>query len=117
MDETCGEVLVDRGGTACDGYVTLTGSGARLVQSRVDSIGDERECRAAPHRQRVAWMVGEHEYGGMVGRVITPPALPVKVPFVANRSEHVPAHHVGAGRGDLVDLGLVLIGGVEHPHV
>jgi hypothetical protein len=45
MDETCGEVLVDRGGTARDGYVTLTGSGARLVQSRVDSVGDERECR------------------------------------------------------------------------
>ena len=45
MDATCGEVLVDRGSTACDGYVTLTGSGARLVQSRVDSIGDERKCR------------------------------------------------------------------------
>ena len=38
IDETCGEVLVDGGRTACDGYVTLTGSGARLVQSSVDSI-------------------------------------------------------------------------------
>lgn len=48
MDQASGQELVDRGSAACDGDVTLTGSGARLVQSRADSIRDERERGSAP---------------------------------------------------------------------
>src|SRR4029453_15382251 len=82
-----------------------------------EAVGDEPEGGAALHRQRRAGVVGEHEHGGVVGRVLAPPAPPAEIPVVADRSEHVAAHHERPSSHDPVDLGLVLIGGVEHPGV
>jgi hypothetical protein len=62
-------------------------------------------------------VVGEHEHGAVVGRVLAPSAPPAGIPVAADRSEHVAAHHERAGGHDPVDLGLVLVGGVEHPGV
>jgi hypothetical protein len=55
-------------------------------------------------------VVGEHEHGAVVGRVLAPSAPPAGIPVAADRSEHVAAHHERAGGHDPVDLGLVLVG-------
>ena len=49
MDATCGEVLVDRGGAACDGYVTLTPAAAR-AWSRAELIPSVTKVNVVPPR-------------------------------------------------------------------
>src|SRR5919199_1774412 len=64
----------------------------------VEAVGDEVEARAAFHLNRVVGVVGEHEDGGVVGRLLAPPSAPVLVPLAADRPEHVAAHDVGPAR-------------------
>ena len=48
------------------------------------------------HRDRLAGMVGEHEHGVVVRRVLTPPSPPGAVtPVAPDGSEHVAAHDRG----------------------
>jgi hypothetical protein len=61
--------------------------------------------------------MGEHENLGVVRRILTPPPVPRPVPLAPHRAEHVPAHDVRPGRRDLVELGPVLVGVLEHPGV
>ena len=71
IDEAGGQVLVDRGGAAGDGHVAISRRRARLLQSGVDAVGDEREggppCIVSGSR---GWWVSTNA-GGMVGRVLT----------------------------------------------
>src|SRR5204862_5891718 len=70
----------------------------RLFERGLDSVGDEVEGRPSLHLHRITRVMGEHEHGVVVGRVVTPPARPLLVApgTTAGRAEHVPAHHAGA---------------------
>src|SRR5262249_50010709 len=81
VDETGGEVLVDRGGSAGDGDVALSGGLAGLIEGRPDPVGHEGERRAALHRQRLAQVVGEYEHTCGGRRGFTPPTLPAVGPY------------------------------------
>jgi hypothetical protein len=105
--------------------------GARLLERRLDAVGDEVEGRAALHRQRVAGVVGEDEDIGVERRLVAPPALPRLLPGARAAAEHVAAHDDGAdalgtgGGGVRVDprfAALVAVrctpaGGLQHPVV
>src|SRR5262249_22396068 len=67
-------------------------------------------------------MVGEHENGGVIRRVIAPPALPAVVrPGSSHRPEHVAAHDPGsdvvepACREIVVDPGRATVASVHLP--
>jgi hypothetical protein len=60
-------------------------------------------------------MVGQDEDRPVIGRLVAPPALPLQVPVVAARAEHVAAHDEGSGRRDALDLRGVRLGLLEHP--
>src|SRR5262249_30764751 len=102
-----------------------------LLQGLVE-ITDEAELRAALHGNRLARMMRKHEHGDVIGRVVTPPPLPLVVgPRPAHRPEHVAAEDPGAdvleaaphefvvdaGRalGRLVATHLPKCAGREHP--
>jgi hypothetical protein len=74
-----------------------SGDGYRPLERDLDAVCDEVEGGAALHLERLARVVGEHEDGRVVRRILTPPALPVLVsPRPADRPEHVAAHDGGA---------------------
>src|SRR5206468_3852845 len=98
-----------------DPHVTRAGCGGRLLESRVDSAGDESELGSARHRERWAWMMGEHENRSVIGRLFSPPASPALVrPWAANRTEHVSPEDPRADPGHallrdlVVDAGLAI---------
>ena len=62
-------------------------------------------------------MVGKHEHRRVIRRLWSPPSLPVQIPVSAAGPEHVASHDVGARVDDSVDLGVVLVGVIEHPGV
>lgn len=62
-----------------DGWIERVGSPARSVdtgglfgtiESRLDTVGAEVECRAPVHLDRVPFVMGDDEYGTVEGRVI-----------------------------------------------
>ena len=60
--------------------------------------GDEVERRPALHLDRLVGVVSQHEHGGVIWRLVAPPAAPVLIPRAADRAEHVSAHHVRPAR-------------------
>src|SRR5262249_15230016 len=68
----------------------------------------EDKGRPALHREGRTSMMGEHEDGYVVGRVVAPPTFPTVVgPRAPHRTEHVAAHDPGAevleaARGEVV---------------
>src|SRR5919106_841964 len=65
----------------------------RLEPEGLDSV---EQALAGPEQD--VGVVGEHEDGGVVGRLLAPPSAPVLVPLAADRPEHVAAHDVGPAR-------------------
>ena len=98
VDQTGSRVLPDGRGAASEPHVEAGGRVGRPLQRRLDPLGDEVERGPAGHGQRWTGMVGEHEDVVVEGRVLTPPATPVRVavPGAADGAEHVPAHDRGA---------------------
>src|ERR1700761_7170409 len=89
VDHARGERLPDRGGAARDVDATLAGRLERLRVGGFEAPGDEMEARAALHLDRLTGVVGEYEDRRVVGRLGTPPSIPVLVPLAADRPEHV----------------------------
>jgi hypothetical protein len=82
---------------AADAHVAAARRRARLLQRGVDAFRDEVEFGAAFHLQGWPGVVGEHEHGHVVRRLVAPPALPALVgPGAAHRAEHVAPHDPGA---------------------
>src|SRR5215218_5650075 len=52
----------------------IAGGLARLRVGVLEAAGDEVEGRPALHLERLAGVMGEHEHGGVVGRLGAPPA-------------------------------------------
>jgi len=85
--------LLEDLGPATERHVLAIGCLACLLESRLDAVGDEKECRASLHGQRLARVMCEHENRVVEWRVIAPPSLPwVLAPRSAHRAEHVAAH-------------------------
>src|SRR5829696_5640611 len=97
VDQTGRQVLVDDVGAAADEDVLLAGGLPRLLQGRLDSIGDKGEGRVRED-QRLALVVRENEDRLAEGRVLTPPAPPwIVAPCAAGgRTELAPPHDLGA---------------------
>src|SRR4030095_15970585 len=93
IDETCGEILLGNVGSADERHIFTICCAPGLLERRLDAIGDEKECRASLHRQWFARVMGEHEHGLMVWRIVAPPTVPSWLaPCAASSAEHVSAH-------------------------
>jgi hypothetical protein len=68
------EVLLHRARAARDRQVLVARGRPGVIERGLDPDGDEREGGAAPHRQRLAPVLGEHEHRHVVGRMSAPPA-------------------------------------------
>ena len=99
------ERLTHRRGAARDVDAAVAGDRRGLLERRFEAVGDEVKRRAALHLDRVVGVVGEDEDGGVIRRLVAPPAAPVLVPGAADRAEHVAAHDVGAARTHQPALG------------
>src|SRR5262245_32200084 len=95
VDEIRVEELPNRGDAASNPYVLPLSSVLRLPQrSRRRRIDEVK--RGVGQREAGAVMVGEDEDGGVEGRVVSPPPLPVEVlPRASLRRELVAAHDLG----------------------
>src|SRR6266496_4037314 len=69
-----------------------------LFERGLDSVGDEVERGPTLHLHGITRVMGDNEYGVVVGRVVAPPARPLLVApgTTTDRAEHVPAHHRSA---------------------
>ena len=83
-------------------HFTSRGRTPRLIERRVDAVGDERERGAALAHERLARMMSQHEHRMVVRRVWSPPSIPRRhgVPRAGMPAEHVPPHDRGAEVGD-----------------
>jgi hypothetical protein len=105
VDDPGRERLAHGRGAARDVDAAIAGGRRGLLEGHVEAVGDEVERRAALQLDRVVGVVGHDEDGGVVGRLVAPPAAPVLVPRAADRAEHVAAHDVGAARAHQPALG------------
>src|SRR6267378_3772962 len=97
VDQACLKILLDRGDTAAEPDILTIGRVHGALKGGVDAIGNEVEGGAAFHGDRCAWVVGEDEHRGVVGRVFAPPSFPIIVwPRAPDGSEHIPSQNPGA---------------------
>ena len=99
VDEVRLEELPNSGDSASEPNVLalggVLGSSQRLRGRRVEEVE-----RGVGKREAGSLMVGEDEHGGVEGRVVSPPSLPIEVlPRAALRSELVAAHDLGPDAG------------------
>ena len=99
VDQASDQKLPNDGWATANADVFAFGRLFRLLESRLQSIGDEVKGGAAFHRERRARVMREHKNGSVVRRIIAPPSFPGIVfrrPGTSNRAEHIPAQDPGA---------------------
>src|SRR5215467_7904124 len=79
VDQVGGEELADGRWASSDADVQATGSFPGNLQGLGGGSVDEVEGRLSFHRDRWPGVMGEDVHGGMEGRVVAPPALPLLV--------------------------------------
>src|SRR3954454_7416269 len=126
VDEPRGDEVAYDGGAAADPDVLTVGCLAGSLQRLGRGDVEEVERGAAVHLDRRPRSVGEDEGRRVEGRVVAPPAAPVRVVLPAGRAELVGAHDLGADPGavalgegvvDTGGAGRVPEAGREHPLV
>src|SRR3954464_10770090 len=75
VDQARLEKLAHGGHTAADAHALAAGRALRLLERRVDAVGDEMERRAAAHLEGLARVVREHEDRHVVRRAGAPTTL------------------------------------------
>src|SRR4029077_8479675 len=82
--------------------VFAIGRATRLIERRLDPVGDEGEGRPALKRERLPHMMSKHEHRVMVRWIAPPPSHPrtLSIPRSRLSTEHVPAHPL---RADVLD--------------
>jgi hypothetical protein len=86
------EILPDRGNPAAKPYISAVGRVGCPFQCGMNSAREELEGCAAIHGDWRPGVMGKHEYGSVIRRVVTPPALPIFIrPWPTDGAEHVPA--------------------------
>jgi hypothetical protein len=108
VDYAGGGCLPDGGGAARDVDAVLARGFTRLGVGGVEAVGDEVKARSALHLDRLVGAVREYEHRCVVRRLGPLPAAPLLIPLVADRSEHVAPHDVGAARTQQPALGLLV---------
>src|SRR6188768_639498 len=90
VDQPSAQVLANGLGATADPHIAIARGSARLLECLLDATRDEVKDRSALHLERLSRMMGEHEDGNMIGRIVAPPAAPRFIrPFAAHRAEHV----------------------------
>src|SRR5262245_25536395 len=94
VHEARDQVLLRRAGAAGHQHVFRARGLLRLLERRTRPLGHEVKRGSALHDERLAHVMGEDEYGMMVGRIASPPALPGvgSFPGTGMAAEHVAAH-------------------------
>ena len=78
----------------------------------LNAVGDEVEGRSSTHFDRGSAVVGEHENGSVVWRIVAPPALPfVVLPASPDGAEHVAADNPSADVGKTAGDGVIIRAG------
>src|SRR6185436_13265066 len=96
VDQPGAQVLPDRRHAAAHPDILPAGGGPRFSQGGLDAVGDEPELSAAGHPDGRPWVMGQHEDGRVIRRLVAPPALPAVVwPGAAHRAEHVASEDPG----------------------
>src|SRR5262249_26786965 len=97
IDQGRTQILPDREYAAAETDVTSVRRCERLRQGRMNAFGDEAELGSSGHLERWTRMVGQHENGSVVRRLVAPPALPAFIrPATTDRAEHVASQNPGA---------------------
>src|SRR5204863_7246567 len=100
VDQAGAQILPNSGDAAAEADVAAARCGGRLLQSCVDAFGDKAKLGASCHLKRRPWMVRQHKDGGVIRRLVAPPALPAVVrPRASYRTEHVAPKNPGADSG------------------
>jgi hypothetical protein len=110
IEQTGPQVLLSRLAAAGDEDVLVTRGRARLLERRLDALGDEDEVGSALHRLGLARVMREHEDRAAERRLVAPPAVGPRIvlPGASAAAEHLAAHHDGAGRRDAFGHDLVV---------
>src|SRR4029434_1246338 len=88
VDEAGREILLRDFGATAEPNILAIGCLPCPLESGLDAIGDEGECRASLHGQWFAGVMGKHENWVVERRVVAPPPLPwVLAPRTAHRAE------------------------------
>ena len=110
VDQGGAQILPNGGHAAAQPDVAAARRVPRLLQRGVNAVGDEPELRAALHRERRSRVMGQHEDGRVIRRLVAPPALPAVVrPRAADRAEHVPAENPRADSGEALRRDVVVV--------
>ena len=116
VDQAGAQILPDRRHAAAHPDILPAGRGPRLRQRGVDALGDESELRAAGHPERRPRVMGQHEDGRVIRRLVAPPALPAVVrPGTANGAEHVAPENPGPDSREALLRHLVVDTGLAVP--
>src|SRR5258708_39278989 len=84
------QVLADGGDAAAQAHVAPARRRERLLERRVNAVGDEAELGAPRHLERRPGVVRQDEDRRVIRRLLAPPALPALVgPGPAHRAQHV----------------------------
>src|SRR5215468_11030087 len=109
IDERGAEILPDRRHATPDPDVPVTRGRLGSLQRGVNAVGDEPELRPARHGERSTWVVGQHEDGSVIRRLLAPPAPPAVIrPRAADGPEHIAAENPSADPGQALGCNLVV---------
>src|ERR1043166_7470984 len=90
IDQRGSQILPNRGYAAAEADVAAACCSLRLLQSGVNTLGDNAKLRAPRHLERRSRVMRQHEDRRVIRRLVAPPALPAVVrPRAAPRTEHV----------------------------
>ena len=91
------QILPDSGYAATEADVAAAGGRGRLLQRGVYAFGDKVKLRTSRHLERCTGVMRQHEDGGVIRRLVSPPALPAVVrPGAPDRTEHVAPQNPGS---------------------
>lgn len=97
VDQPCSEIFANGGNAPTDADVSAARSCLRTLQCRANTISYKMKGCSTIHRNGRASMMCQHEHGHVIGRVRTPPSLPLIVsPRPTRRPKHVAAHDPSA---------------------
>ena len=92
------QALLDHARAAGHVDVLAAGGRARVLERRLEPVGDEGEGGTTLLLDGLAGVVGEDEDRSVEGRIVSPPGVRVRVvlPRALAAAEHAPAHDDGA---------------------
>src|SRR5881397_2236643 len=94
------QILPNGGYPATEADVAAARCSACLLQSGVNAFGDKAKLRTSRHPERRPRVMGQHEDGRVIRRLVAPPALPAAVrPRTPDRTEHVAPENPGTDSG------------------